>query len=49
MDPRLFDLVWEASREVGGDKVIHVVCGYRSPATNAMLRARSIALVSGER
>jgi uncharacterized protein YcbK (DUF882 family) len=41
MDPRLFDLVWEASREVGGNKVIHVVCGYRSPATNAMLRARS--------
>jgi uncharacterized protein YcbK (DUF882 family) len=41
MDPRLFDLVWEASREVGGDKAIHVVCGYRSPATNAMLRARS--------
>jgi uncharacterized protein YcbK (DUF882 family) len=41
IDPRLFDLVWEASREVGGDKVIHVVCGYRSPATNAMLRARS--------
>jgi uncharacterized protein YcbK (DUF882 family) len=41
MDPRLFDLVWEASREVGGDKVIHIVCGYRSPATNAMLRARS--------
>jgi uncharacterized protein YcbK (DUF882 family) len=41
MDPHLFDLIWEASREVGGDKVIHVVCGYRSPATNAMLRARS--------
>jgi uncharacterized protein YcbK (DUF882 family) len=41
MDPHLFDLVWEASREVGGDKVIHVVCGYRSPETNAMLRARS--------
>ncbi len=41
MDPRLFDLVWEASREVGGNKVIHVVCGYRSPATNAMLHARS--------
>jgi uncharacterized protein YcbK (DUF882 family) len=41
MDPSLFDLVWEASREVSGDKVIHVVCGYRSPATNAMLRARS--------
>ena len=41
MDPHLFDLVWEASREVGGSKVIHVVCGYRSPETNAMLHARS--------
>jgi uncharacterized protein YcbK (DUF882 family) len=41
MDPRLFDLVWEVSREVAPDKVIHVVCGYRSPATNAMLRHRS--------
>ena len=26
---------------VGGDKTIQVVCGYRSPATNAMLRRRS--------
>jgi uncharacterized protein YcbK (DUF882 family) len=41
MDPRLFDVIWEVSREVGGDKAIHVVCGYRSPATNAMLRRRS--------
>ncbi len=41
MDPRLFDVIWEVSREVGGDKVVHVVCGYRSPATNAMLRRRS--------
>ncbi len=41
MDPRLFDVIWEVSREVGGDKTIHVVCGYRSPATNAMLRRRS--------
>jgi uncharacterized protein YcbK (DUF882 family) len=41
MDPHLFDVIWEVSREVGGDKVIHVVCGYRSPATNAMLRRRS--------
>jgi len=40
MDPRLFDVMWEVSREVG-DKTIHVVCGYRSPATNAMLRRRS--------
>jgi uncharacterized protein YcbK (DUF882 family) len=41
MDPRLFDVIWEVSREVGGDRAIHVVCGYRSPATNAMLRRRS--------
>jgi uncharacterized protein YcbK (DUF882 family) len=41
MDPRLYDLVWEAGREVGGNKVIYIVCGYRSPETNAMLHARS--------
>ena len=41
MDPQLFDVIWEVSREVAGDKTIHVVCGYRSPATNAMLRERS--------
>jgi uncharacterized protein YcbK (DUF882 family) len=41
MDPQLFDLIWEVSREVGGDSTIHVVCGYRSPGTNAMLRRRS--------
>jgi uncharacterized protein YcbK (DUF882 family) len=41
MDPRLFDVIWEVSREVGPDKVIQIVCGYRSPSTNAMLRQRS--------
>ena len=41
MDPHLYDVVWEAAREVGGNKVIYVVCGYRSPETNAMLHARS--------
>jgi uncharacterized protein YcbK (DUF882 family) len=41
MDPRLFDLIWEVSREVGAQKPIEVVCGYRSPETNAMLRRRS--------
>src|SRR5215471_5593582 len=41
MDPRLFDVIWEVSREVSGGKTIHVVCGYRSPSTNAMLRRRS--------
>ena len=41
MDPQLFDLIWEVSREVGGESTIHVVCGYRSPGTNEMLRHRS--------
>jgi uncharacterized protein YcbK (DUF882 family) len=41
MDPHLIDLVWEVQRETGGNKPIWVVCGYRSPETNAMLRRRS--------
>jgi uncharacterized protein YcbK (DUF882 family) len=41
MDPHLFDLLWETNREVGGKQPIDVVCGYRSPETNAMLRERS--------
>src|SRR5262249_4450531 len=41
MDPHLFDLLWEAYREVGGTEPIEVVCGYRSPETNSMLRKRS--------
>jgi uncharacterized protein YcbK (DUF882 family) len=41
MDPRLFDLLWEVNREVGGREPIQVICGYRSPGTNAMLRART--------
>jgi uncharacterized protein YcbK (DUF882 family) len=41
MDPRLFDLLWEVNREVGAQKPIEIVCGYRSPQTNAMLRRRS--------
>jgi hypothetical protein len=45
MDPRLFDVVWEAYRNAGaGNQVINVVSGYRSPETNAMLRARSRAV-----
>jgi uncharacterized protein YcbK (DUF882 family) len=41
MDPHLIDLVWEVDREVGDKQPIWVVCGYRSPSTNAMLRRRS--------
>ena len=41
MDPRLFDLIWQAYRTSGSNDYIHVVCGYRSPQTNSMLRSRS--------
>ena len=41
MDPHLIDLVWEVQRETGSGAPIWVVCGYRSPETNAMLRRRS--------
>ena len=41
MDPHLIDLVWEVQRETGSKEPIWVVCGYRSPETNAMLRRHS--------
>jgi len=41
MDPRLLDLVWEAYRASGSNGYINVICGYRAPATNSMLRTRS--------
>lgn len=44
MDPRLFDVVWEAYRQAGATELIHVVSAYRSPETNAMLRRRSRAV-----
>ncbi len=41
MDPHLLDLIWEVYRESGSRAYIHVVSGYRSPNTNALLRSRS--------
>ncbi|KQT86346.1 hypothetical protein ASG48_04155 [Aurantimonas sp. Leaf443] len=41
MSPQLMDLIWEAYRQSGSRDYINVICGYRSPATNAMLRSRS--------
>ncbi|WP_248310339.1 DUF882 domain-containing protein [Bosea sp. 117] len=41
MDPQLFDIIWEVYRDVDASQPIQVIGGYRSPATNAMLRARS--------
>jgi uncharacterized protein YcbK (DUF882 family) len=41
MDPRLFDVIWEAYRTAGATQPIVIVSAYRSPETNAMLRRRS--------
>ena len=41
MDPHLLDVAWEVYRDVDAKVPIQVVCGYRAPATNAMLRKRS--------
>jgi uncharacterized protein YcbK (DUF882 family) len=41
-DPRLFDLLSDLNTALGRpDREIDVVCGYRTPRTNAMLRRRS--------
>jgi uncharacterized protein YcbK (DUF882 family) len=40
-DPLLIDLVWEVQREVGATQPVHIICGYRAPQTNAMLRRKS--------
>ena len=38
MDPELIDLLWEIHRELGSKEPIHLVSGYRSHATNELLR-----------
>jgi uncharacterized protein YcbK (DUF882 family) len=40
MDPMLLDLIWEAYRQSGSNDYIHIISGYRSPASNEMLRKR---------
>ena len=41
MDPQLFDILWEVSRDVEAKEAIRIVSSYRSPQTNSMLRRRS--------
>lgn len=40
MDPKLLDLIWEVYRRSGSHKFIHVISGYRSLASNNLLRKR---------
>lgn len=41
IDLRLLDLLYVLSQSLGTTGPFHVISGYRSPATNAMLRAHS--------
>ena len=40
MDPALIDTIWEIYQEVGSEKPIHLISGYRSKKTNERLRRR---------
>jgi len=40
IDARLLDLVYALGRKLGGRGPFHVISGYRSPKTNALLRAQ---------
>ena len=38
MDPELIDTIWAIQQEIGGTGPVHLISGYRSPATNESLR-----------
>lgn len=40
MDPELIDTIWQIYQDVGAEKPIHLVSGYRSRKTNESLRRR---------
>jgi uncharacterized protein YcbK (DUF882 family) len=44
IDPRLFDLLNELGGTLETDQPFHIISGYRSPHTNAMLRERGGAV-----
>lgn len=40
IDPKLFDLLHDLSKELGTEAPYHIISGFRSPVTNSMLRTR---------
>jgi uncharacterized protein YcbK (DUF882 family) len=38
IDPKMVDLMWELHADLGSKAPIHIICGYRAPSTNAMLK-----------
>jgi uncharacterized protein YcbK (DUF882 family) len=47
IDPGLLDLLYRLAGSTGTSKSFEVISGYRSPATNAMLRQHSEGVASG--
>lgn len=47
IDPALLDLLHQLSRATGSRQPYEVISGFRSPHTNAMLRAKSTGVASG--
>lgn len=47
IEPKLLDLLTTLSGKVDNRQRIQVICGYRSPATNAILHAHSSEVASG--
>ena len=41
IEPQLLDRLYRLQAALGNDAAFEVICGYRSPQTNSMLRARS--------
>lgn len=46
IDPELLDFLYDLQQRVKNSRAIHVVCGYRSPHTNQMLRNKSNGVAS---
>ncbi len=46
IDPKLLDLLYSLDRSLGSAQPFHVISGYRSPHTNAVLHAKSNGVAS---
>ena len=47
IDPHLFDLLHSIRERTGSTQPFHIISGYRSPATNTMLRQHSEGVAGG--
>jgi uncharacterized protein YcbK (DUF882 family) len=47
IDPKLMDYLYDLQTEVGNHGDVHIISGYRSPATNKKLRQKSKGVAKG--